>query len=169
MWPLRQKPPPLCTSSRALFNVSLVHRAWTVPSQRTLAIQIHAHGVAGVRKALASPSVGPWTRELLFTCATKPLQDDDERNFDGELPTCVLPYLTALISKVPNVQLLSLPTHFDEFNFDIDGLMRPLLRALKGLEKLKGLWLSHTPNISGWYDGGLSPCLAEFCFILPEL
>jgi hypothetical protein len=36
--------PPSCTSTGALFNMSLVHRTWTIPSQRALAIQVHAHG-----------------------------------------------------------------------------------------------------------------------------
>jgi hypothetical protein len=148
--------------------MSLVYRTWTVPSQRALAIQVHAHGVAGIRRALASSSVGPWTRELLFTCAVEPGHHDDD-NFDEEHPICVFPYLTALMSKVPNVQLLFLPTYFDSFNFDIDGLMQPLLQVLKGLAKLRGLWLLHTPFHMGNFDGGLNPCLAEFCLILPEI
>jgi hypothetical protein len=119
--------------------------------------------VEGIQRALALPSIGLWTREVLFTCATRLDYDGD---FDGELPSEVIPYLNALVRKLQNIQLLSVWTYFDEYNFDV-SLMRSFLDALKGLERLKGLWLSHR-NFNGAIINGINPCLAELCLVLPE-
>ena len=161
---MESKPTPLSESAKTLVNMSLVHRTWTGLAQRVLAYRVQVHGVDGIRRALVSSVLGPWTRELSFTYAVNRRIHTD---FDGECSTVVFPYLCALLQKFQNLRLLSIWTYFDTDNFDI-RLIQSLLATIKGLEGLNGLWLLHRA-FRGAYRTGGNPGFAELCLVLPEI
>ena len=152
-------PVPVC--DRTLANMSLVHRTWSDSAQRALFSCVYIRGLKGLRSALASPCVGPWTQDVCFKWRRVWRADDDPK---GEPVEEVLPLLSALLRRLSNVRKLTIWTYFTETD---SSVMTELLETLKELLDIEELRLLHEYTFEDSDPG--CPHLHELCTVLPYL
>ncbi|KAI5118763.1 hypothetical protein M0805_004849 [Coniferiporia weirii] len=153
---------------RDLINMSLVHRAWTMPAQRALRRRVVLNSDRRLQLFLRSPHCGPWVQELIYSY--DPFAELNEHgNSDGGTSSPVLDIrwqlLASLLQRLPNLRFLSIETVYYPLNEQDFLGFETLFPPLGSLTRLEGLCITSF----GIFDSSTCPFLIALCAQLPRL
>lgn len=129
---------------KALKNMCLVHRSWTIPARRILSRSADVSGQAGLYNALRNPDFGPSTRVLYY------VGDVDNRE--------TRQLLSAVIKKCPGLRALGV-------NSVLDFKDQQLLEDIASLQNLEKLEMGR----DDFHEESSSLLLMDVCLALPRM
>lgn len=120
-----------------LLAMAQTHRSWTDPATRMLRTRVHIVGGSELKKFVKSPRMGPWIKELYFQSSANPVAKQEDA-------IATLKYLGKVLQQTPNIEHLAVQSGFliTLAGDDIKDCFQNLMKAIRGMRKLKSLSLS---------------------------